>query len=140
VDAVADALHTAAIHLLRRLRMLDEALGTSAPRFSALSVLIAAGPLRIGELARAEQVEAPTMTRLIDGLARDGYVERTDDPDDARAIVVRPTDAGVHALTEERLRRVEAFAAFVGSLPARELAVLGRGVDVLERALAAAEQ
>jgi DNA-binding MarR family transcriptional regulator len=139
VDAVADRLHAAAIHLSRRLRVLDEALGSSAPRFSALSVLVAAGALRIGELARAEQVEAPTMTRLIDALARDGYVERTDDPDDARAIMVRPTDAGVHALTQERRRRVEAFAGFLGSLPARDLAMLGRGVDALERALAATE-
>ena len=56
VDAVADRLHSAAIHLLRRLRVEDEALGISAPRLSALSVLVFAGPRRVGELAEAEQV------------------------------------------------------------------------------------
>ncbi len=134
VDAVADRLHSAAIHLLRRVRVEDEALGISAPRLSALSVLVFAGPLRIGELARAEQVEAPTMTRLVDGLERDGYVERTRDPDDARAIVVRATDAGIDALTEGRRRRVEAFAELLRRLPARDLTALGRGVEALERA------
>jgi hypothetical protein len=68
VDAVADRLHSAAIHLLRRLRVEDEALGISAPRLSALSVLVFAGPRRVGELAEAEQVEPPT--RLVDGMER----------------------------------------------------------------------
>ena len=64
VDAVADRLHSAAIHLLRRLRVEDEALGISAPRLSVLSVLVFAGPMRIGELARAEQVEPPTISNV----------------------------------------------------------------------------
>jgi DNA-binding MarR family transcriptional regulator len=139
VDAVADRLHSAATHLLRRLRVYDEALGISAPRLSALSVLAGAGPLRIGELARAEQVEAPTMTRLIDGLERDGLVERIGDPEDARAIVVRPTDAGLETFAQDRRRRVEAFAALLRPLPARDLTAVGRGVDALERALTAGD-
>ena len=135
VDAVADRLHSAAIHLLRRVRVEDEALGISAPRWSALSVLVAAGPQRIGELARSEHVEAPTMSRLVDGLEQDGYVERARDADDARGIVVRPTQAGVRAFTDGRRRRVEPFAELLRSLSARELSALGRGVEVLERAL-----
>ena len=79
---MADRLHSAAIHLLRRLRVEDEALGISAPRLSALSVLVFAGPRRVGELAEAEQVEPPTMTRLVDGMERDGYVARAPDPED----------------------------------------------------------
>ena len=77
---MADRLHSAAIHLLRRLRVEDEALGISAPRLSALSVLVFAGPRRVGELAEAEQVEPPTMTRLVDGMERDGYVARAARP------------------------------------------------------------
>ena len=135
VDAVADRLHSAAIHLLRRLRVEDEALGISAPRLSVLSVLVFAGPMRIGELALAEQVEPPTMTRLVDGLQRDGYVAREPDPDDARAVRVRATDAGTAALTEGRRRRVAAFSDLLKALPQRELTALDRGVDALERAL-----
>lgn len=133
VDAVADRLHSAAIHLLRRLRVEDEALGISAPRLSALSVLVFAGPRRVGELAEAEQVEPPTMTRLVDGMERDGYVVRGADPDDRRAVIVRATAKGVQALKKGRAQRVEALAAGLRSLSADQLAALAGGVDVLER-------
>jgi DNA-binding MarR family transcriptional regulator len=136
VDAVADELHAAAIHLLRRLRVEDEALGISAPRLSALSVLVFGGPLRIGALAQAEQVEPPTMTRLVDAMERDGYVERAPDPADRRAVIVRPTAKGTRALKEGRARRVEALAAALRSLSPEQLADLARGVEVLERAIA----
>lgn len=134
---MADRLHSAAIHLSRRLRVEDEALGISAPRLSALSALVLAGPQRIGELARLERVEPPTMTRLVDGLERDGYVARTADPDDARAVRVEATARGRDALAEGRRRRVAAFTELLGSLPHRELAQLARGVDALERVLVA---
>ena len=133
VDAVADRLHSAAIHLLRRLRVEDEALGISAPRLSALSVLVFAGPRRVGELAEAEQVEPPTMTRLVDGMERDGYVVRAPDPEDGRAVIVRATAKGIRALKKGRSQRVDALAAGLRSLTADELAALARGVDVLER-------
>ena len=102
VGRVADRLHSAAIHLLRRLRVEDEALGISAPRLSALSVLVFAGPKRIGELARVEQVEPPTMTKLVDALVRDGLVVRERDPDDARAVRVRATPTGARTLRRGR--------------------------------------
>jgi DNA-binding MarR family transcriptional regulator len=135
VEAVADGLHAAAIHLLRRLRVEDEALGISAPRLSALSVLVFAGPMRIGELARAEQVEPPTMTRLVDGLERDGYVTREIDPADARAVRVRATGRGTRALRRGRARRVEALASSLRDLSPDELASLGGSVAILERVL-----
>jgi DNA-binding MarR family transcriptional regulator len=135
VDAVAERLHSAAVHLLRRLRVEDEALGISAPRLSVLSVLELTGPRRIGELAAVEQVEPPTMSRLIDALQADGLVVREPDPEDARAVVVRATDAGTAALLEGRGQRVHAFATALGSLSHRDLTALGRGIDVLARAL-----
>jgi len=129
VGRVADRLHSAAIHLLRRLRVEDEALGISAPRLSVLSVLVFAGPRRIGELARIEQVEPPTMTRLVDGLARDGLVLREPDPDD------RATSTGARTLRRGRARRVEALRTRLAGLSPTELAALGEGVEVLERIL-----
>ena len=132
---VADRLHSAAIHLLRRLRVEDEALGISAPRLSALSVLVFAGPKRIGELARIEQVEPPTMTKLVDGLVRDGLALREDDPDDARAVRVRATATGARALRRGRAKRLETLRATLGTLSPAELAALGEGVEVLERVL-----
>ncbi|HEX5936529.1 MAG TPA: MarR family transcriptional regulator [Actinomycetota bacterium] len=135
VEAVADRLHSAAIHLLRRLRVEDDALGVSAPRLSVLSVLVFAGPRRIGELARIEQVEPPTMTRLVDGLVRDGLALREPDPDDARAVRVRATATGARTLRRGRARRVETLRRALDALPSRDLTALGDGVDVLERVL-----
>jgi len=132
---VADRLHSAAIHLLRRLRVEDEALGISAPRLSALSVLVFAGPKRVGELARIEEVEPPTMTRLVDGLVRDGLAVRETDPDDARAVRVRATATGGRTLRRGRARRVETLRASLAGLSPAELAALGEGVEVLERIL-----
>ncbi len=130
---VADRLHSAALHLLRRLRIEDETLGISAPRLSALSVLVFGGPRRIGELADAEQVEPPTMTRLVDGMERDGFVVRSPDPEDRRAVVVRATPKGERALKKGRSQRVEALASRLRTLSADQLAILSDGVEVLER-------
>ena len=135
VGRVADRLHSAAIHLLRRLRVEDEALGISAPRLSVLSVLVFAGPKRIGELARIEQVEPPTMTRLVDALVRDGLALREPDPDDARAVRVRATPTGARTLRRGRARRVETLRTRLATLSPTELAALGEGVEVLERIL-----
>ena len=135
VGRVADRLHSAAIHLLRRLRVEDEALGISAPRLSLLSVLVFAGPKRIGELARIEQVEPPTMTKLVDGLVRDGLAMREPDPDDASAVRVRATPTGARTLRRGRARRVETLRTRLATLSPAELAALGEGVDVLERIL-----
>jgi DNA-binding MarR family transcriptional regulator len=133
VDAVADKLHSAAIHLLRRLRIEDEALGISAPRLSALSVVVFAGPIPIGELAGAEGVRPPTMTRLVDGLERDGLVKREPDPDDRRGVIVRATPKGVRTLTRGRARRVEVLAEQLRTFPREDLATLATAADVLDR-------
>src|SRR5919106_1566617 len=135
VERIADRLHSAAIHLLRRLRAEDEALGNSAPRLSALSVLVFAGPKRIGELARIEQVEPPTMTRLVDGLVRDGLAVREPDPQDARAVRVRATATGARTLRRGRAKRLDALTDTLSSLSPADLAALGHGVEVLERIL-----
>jgi DNA-binding MarR family transcriptional regulator len=100
-----------------------------------LSVLVFAGPRRIGELARIEQVEPPTMTKLVDGLVRDGLALREDDPGDARAVVVRATATGARTLRRGRAKRLETLRATLGVLSPAELATLGEGVDVLERVL-----
>jgi DNA-binding MarR family transcriptional regulator len=133
VEALADRLHSATLHLSRRLRTEDEALGVSPPRLSALSVVVSAGPIGIGALAAAEGVSAPTMTRLVDGLERDGYVRRFPDPDDARGVLVRPTARGRRLLTEGRARRVRVLAEALRDMSADELSAIGRGTELIER-------
>jgi DNA-binding MarR family transcriptional regulator len=130
---VADRLHAAAIHLLRRARGRDVELGLSGPRLSALSVVVFAGPLTVGELAAAEQVRSPTMTRLVDGLQREGLVTREPNPADARSVLVRATQTGKLVLSRGRSHRVELLAARLAALSPDELAAMGAAADLMER-------
>src|SRR5215467_1872195 len=91
---VADRLHSAAIHLLRRVRKQDVATGEGPARLSALSVLVFGGPKTLGELAAAEQVKPPTMSRMVAGLARDKLIEIGADVSDARRMHIQATDKG----------------------------------------------
>ena len=131
-SAVADRLHSAAIHLLRRLRREDARSGLSAPRLSALSVVVFAGPLTLGELAAAEQVRPPTMTRLVAALEARGLVVREGDPSDARLTLVRATPRGKAVMARGRARRVEALARALAELPAEEMATLGRAAEMVD--------
>lgn len=131
-EALADQLHSAAIHLLRQLRKEDDASGLSAPRLSALSVVVFGGPVTLGELARAEQVKPPTMTRIVTGLEEAGLVRRKSDPRDGRLTHIEPTPKGHKVLTAGRARRVEALAGAVSRLDRRELAELRRGVELFK--------
>jgi len=133
VVATADRLHSAAIRLLRRLRTEDERTGLSAPRLSALSVVVFRGPLTLSALAAAEQVRPPTITRLVQQLERDGLLERLPDPGDRRVTRVAATPAGRRLLAQGRERRVQRLAADIARLSARDRQTLRRALDVLWR-------
>ncbi len=132
---VADRLHSASIHLLRRVRRVDEASGLTAARLSALSVLVFGGPTTLGELARAEQVSAPTMSRLVRGLERDGFVVRESHERDGRAVVLSSTEEGRRILMEGRERRISELTALFQDLGPRELETLGSAAAIVEAAL-----
>ena len=91
---IANRLHSAAIHLLRRVRGQDETSGLSPARLSALSVVVFGGPVTLGRLASAERVTAPTMTRLVAALEADGLVSRRDDVRDRRVVWLSATAKG----------------------------------------------
>jgi DNA-binding MarR family transcriptional regulator len=132
-QSVADRLHSAAIHLLRRLRRVDQASGLSAPKLSALSVIVYAGPISIGDLAAAEQVRAPTMTRLVKELEADSLIERVNDSADRRVSRVRATRNGKRLLSEGRARRVDVLQQFVAKLGQRDVQRLEQAVAIIER-------
>jgi len=133
LEELANRLHSAAIHLLRRLRIEDAASGLSAPRLSALSVIVFAGPLSIGELATAEQVSAPTISRLVKDLEAQGLVTREITAADGRVHRVRATNEGRKLLEEGRKRRVSALRSDLAELSALEREVLSRAARLLER-------
>jgi len=130
---VADALHSAAIHLLRGVRQEDVRTGVGPARLSALSVLVFGGPMRVTDLARIEQVKPPTMTKVIAGLEASGFVKRRADADDARAVKVEPTSRGTKLLQDGRRRRVERLAAALQDLTPDEVDVLARAAGIIER-------
>ncbi|SRR6266568_6232241 len=111
----ADKLHSAAIHLLRRLRVRDRESGIGPAQLSALSVLVFGGPRSLGELADAEQVRPPTMSRIITGLTAAGLVKR-EATEDGRRVRLVATPKGTKILWEGRKRRVESLANALAAL------------------------
>jgi DNA-binding MarR family transcriptional regulator len=133
---VADKLHSASIHVLRRVAREDPASGLSAARLSALSVLVFGGAKTLGELAAAEQVRPPTMTKIVRGLEEGGLVRRDADPQDGRVVRVRATAKGTRILQQARTRRIANLAERLAHLDAAELTRVGEAADLVQQALA----
>ena len=133
LDPLAQALHGAAIRILRRLRRADRALGVGPAQLSALSVLVFGGPQTSGRLAAIEQVSRPTMTRVVAGLERAGLVERTPHPADGRAYTLRATPAGTRLMQRGRRARVALLARARAGLAADERAVLEHASELMTR-------
>jgi DNA-binding MarR family transcriptional regulator len=130
---VAARLHSGAIRLLRSLRREDDGSGLSAPRLSALSVVVFAGPMSLAGLAAAEQVKPPTMSRIVDALVERGLVTRIAKPGDRRSVEIAATPEGIQLLEAGRERRVQALVARLRALADSERRALARGVEILER-------
>ena len=131
---LADRLHSAAIHLLRRARRTDPLTGVSPAQLSALSVLMS-GTKTLGELAAAEQVRPPTMSRLVKEMERAGVARRSSDTRDGRVVRVRATTKGLRALSRGRAMRVETLDRLVRALTPAERATLTEAVGIVERIL-----
>ena len=129
---IADRLHSAAIHVLRRLRVEDKAIGLSGPRASALSVIVFRGPVTMSGLAEAVQVRPPTITRLVEGLERRGLVRRVSDARDGRVQLVEATAAGRRLLNRGRARRVARLAQGVAQLTTDDQEILRRAAELME--------
>lgn len=131
---VADRLHSAAIHLLRRARRTDPLTGVSPAQLSALSVLMS-GPKTLGELAAAEQVRPPTMSRLASEMERARVARKVTDRNDARVVRVHATRKGLRALSRGRAMRIEAIERLLSELDPDELATVERALATIERLL-----
>jgi DNA-binding MarR family transcriptional regulator len=135
-ELLADRLHSVAIHLLRRVRRADVATGISPAELSALSVVVFGGPLTLGELAAAEQVRPPSMTRIVKSLEADGLITRAADLADRRVARLRATPAGDRLIKRGRSARVALLAGWLRAISAHERVTLEEASQVLERVLA----
>src|SRR3954470_78854 len=127
---MATRLHSAAIRLLRLVRREDPASGLTGPRLSALSVLVSGGPTSLGGLAAAEQVSAPTMTRIVESLVQAGLATREAEAGNRRKVRIAATEAGIRLLEEGRERRVRALTERLARLADSERRALDRAVDI----------
>jgi DNA-binding MarR family transcriptional regulator len=131
---VADRLHSAAIHLLRRVRRSDPLTGVPAAQLSAMSVLMG-GPRTLGELAAAEQVRPPTMSKLVSHMEQAGLVRRDGDTNDARVVRVEMTAKGRRLLAKGREMRIADVERRIGRLTPAEVAKIADAVAIVERML-----
>lgn len=110
-------------------------MGLSSTRLSALNVLVFGGPRTLGQLADAEDVTAPSMTRLVTAMEADGLVERTRSATDGRLTIVTATPKGTELLHRDRDQRIAALATLVRELPADDQRCLEDATGILEALL-----
>ncbi len=137
LEEFASRLNSLSIHLVRRTRAADTALGIPPGQLSALSVLVFGGEHTIAQLSEAEQVTSPTMTRIVDGLEQASLAERHPHPRDRRATLVRATPKGRRVMERGRQRRIDVLTLLLGRLSDEDLKTVGRAVGALARALEA---
>ena len=131
-----ERFHHLAIVMLRGMRAVDEATGFTGPRASALSVLVFGGPRSLKDLAAAEGVRAPTMSRLVKAMQDEGLVAATAAAHDQRQVRIAATAKGTKLLMKGRARRLEALGRMLDDATPREAAALEAVCGLLERALA----
>lgn len=135
VAALASRLRLAVTRLARRLRQ-QAGSGVTPSQLVALASIERAGPITIGELGQAEQVQPPTMTKIVGALVEAGLVSREADPEDRRVAWLRVTPAGARLLERSRSRKDEYLARRLRGLDPEELAVLERATEILDRLVA----
>ncbi|HET9231707.1 MAG TPA: MarR family transcriptional regulator [Vitreimonas sp.] len=133
---VADRLHSAAIRLLRAVRVVDDETGLSAPKLSALSVLIYGGAKSLSALAQAEQVTAATMSKLISDLEAGGHVAKQVDAADRRGVRIDVTAQGRALFQDARKRRLDLLRKRVAKLSERERESLRDAAELMLRVAA----
>ena len=136
IEDLADRLHSAAIHLLRQVRAEDAAAGIAPARLSALSVLVFGGAMSLNDLARAEQVRPPTMSRIVDALESAGLARRTMNAQDRRALLIEATEKGAAILWQGRKRRVKFLTQRLSRLSEAERKQIENAVQAIRKAMA----
>jgi DNA-binding MarR family transcriptional regulator len=127
----ANALHSAAVRLLRRARTADAGMDLDGPRASLLSVLVFGGARSVTALAAIERVSAPAITKLVTALETDGLVTRERSADDRRVVMVAATPAGRRLLERGRAARVRLVADLLRDAAPEDLAALRRAAAIV---------
>ena len=133
-SGLAASLRISVARLHRRLRTEHaEDVGVSFGAVAVLGLLRREGDQTIGQLAAAERVRPPSMTRTVSCLEDAGLVERRAHPTDGRQVLISLTDKGQELLAAERRRRDAWLARRLRELTPDERAALRQAAPILER-------
>ncbi len=130
---MAARLQANSMRLLRLARRDEQTGDLSGPALSALRFVALAGPVSLRELAAAEQVRPPTMTRLVDRMVGENLVTRETDAEDRRMIRIAATDKGRRLIEQSRPQSGDGLAARLHRLAESERRAIARAVELLER-------
>ncbi|MCU0311073.1 MAG: MarR family transcriptional regulator [Acidimicrobiales bacterium] len=133
-DATASRLRLAVLRLARRLRQ-ESPPGITPSQLSALASIDHLGPVAIGDLAAHENVQPPTISRIVGTLEGDGWVERIGDENDRRIALVRATPKARRELARIRRDRNAYLARRLAHLSPDELDAVLTALPALERLL-----
>jgi DNA-binding MarR family transcriptional regulator len=128
---VASRLRVAVTRLHRRLRQQSYA-GLSPSQAALLGTVGRLGAPTLGELATAEQVQPPTMTRLVASMEDQGLMTRTADAADRRVARVTLTGEGRRTLQRIRSLKTAFLSERLASLDAADRADMERLISLLE--------
>ena len=129
---VAASLRPSITRLARLLRQKDPD-SLSATLSSALGTINLQGPVTFGELAAAEHLTAPSVTKIVEKLEAFGFVQRLQDINDRRVWRIRVTVAGKRHIRAARERRTAWLATNLAALSDDDLARLAAAAPVLEQ-------
>lgn len=130
---LASVLRVAVMRMARRLRSERADDSLTLNQLSAMGTLSGQGQLTLGDLAAAEKVQPPSMTRIVSALEEQGLVSREGDKGDKRLVLVRLTEAGSELLAANRRRRDAWLNKQLRTLSAEEREALRKAAPVLEK-------
>jgi DNA-binding MarR family transcriptional regulator len=128
---LASRLRFAVARTARRLRQ-EAGTGLSPSLTAALATVERCGPLTPSELADAERVRRPTVTRMLGHLEDEGLITRTPDPADRRSTLIAITPAGAALLAAARTRKDAFLSERLDGLSPADRETLARAAAILE--------
>ncbi|MEU5939568.1 MarR family transcriptional regulator [Micromonospora sp. NPDC047548] len=130
---LAPQLRDAITRLNRRVRQARPVGDLTVTQLSALTSLKLAGALTPRELADAERVQPPTMTKIVAKLEERGLVQRTPHPTDGRQVILAATEGGRAVLDQFERARNEWLASRLAALTEDERDTLRRAAEILQQ-------
>ena len=136
-SGLASSLRVSVSRLSRRLRA-ESTPGQGAPAvsiggISVLGHLFREGERTLGQLAAAERVQPPSMTRTVNCLEQDGLVERSPHPTDGRQVVIGLTPAADELLDAEARSREAWLSGRLQQLSPEERTVLREAAVIMDK-------